>query len=580
MKKYIIFFAIFLLGLTFASPIFAQETIRSFDVSIKINQDASISVSERIEYDFDDAQKRGIFRDIPIKYQARGGNFLLRVSDVSVVDENDTPYNFTTSYPGNNIQIKIGDADKLVAAKKVYVINYKIKRAINYFSNHDELYWNATGNGWQVPIKSSSATIVLPQKVGKDKIQTSCFSGAFGSQKLCASAGYSEGNGTAEFSETNFLPPGQGLTVVFGWPKNIVQKPSALQNALDTIKDNWILFLPLATFLVMLYLWSSRGRDPKGRGAIYPQYDAPDGLTPAQIGTLIDEKVDAKDISSEIIYLATKGYLKITRTENKGIIFKSEDYLLEKIKDQAYLPAPQKRLMDGIFQYTTSDSIKLSGLKNRFYKELPDIKNKVSDSLVSNGYFPESPGKTKRNYIIFGLIVVFACSLLAGLASKNLDIIFGKIAYFSAVLSGLIVMWFGSIMPVKTKKGVDTKENIFGLKMYLEVAEKDRLKFHNAPAKNPAQFEKLLPFAMVLGVEREWAKQFEEIYNQPPSWYSDPSSITFNSLLLINGLNNFSHSANAALVSAPRSSASSGGSGFGGGGHSGGGFGGGGGGSW
>jgi uncharacterized membrane protein len=136
------------------------------------------------------------------------------------------------------------------------------------------------------------------------------------------------------------------------------------------------------------------------------------------------------------------------------------------------------------------------------------------------------------------------------------------------------------LMPQKTLKGVATKEYILGLKKYLSVAEKDRLKFHNAPDKNPQRFEKLLPYAMVLGVEKEWAEQFKDIYKQNPNWYEDRtgSPVAFNSLIFVNSLNSFSSEANSSLYSNP-SSGASGGSGFSGGG-SGGGFGGGGGGSW
>jgi uncharacterized membrane protein len=136
-------------------------------------------------------------------------------------------------------------------------------------------------------------------------------------------------------------------------------------------------------------------------------------------------------------------------------------------------------------------------------------------------------------------------------------------------------------MSVKTKKGVLAKEHILGLKRYLTVAEKDRINFHNAPAKNPKQFEKLLPYAMALGVELEWAKQFEKIYIEKPDWYSDPSSTgsAFSIFALTQSLNNFEQTSSSTLSSTPPSSAGSGSSGFSSGG-SGSGFGGGGGGSW
>jgi uncharacterized membrane protein len=577
MRKIILLIFIFL-GIFFSQQVLAQEKIDNFDVTIKINSDASLELRERIEYDFGSTQRHGIFRDIPIKYQTASGNLNLSISDIYVIDQNGNPYQFDESFPGQNIQIKIGDPDKFVSGKKIYVINYKIKRAVNYFNDHDELYWNVTGNQWPVPIENSSAKVILPQKIKKDEIQAACFAGSLGEKTPCLDIAYESDAdnliNVINFKQPKSLTKNQGLTIVIGFPKGVLTKPSLAKNILNIIADNWIVVLPIITFFVMLYLWYSRGRDPKGRGTIIPQYDPPDNLTPAEIGVLIDEKINPKDISSEIIYLATKGYIKITRIKNENLIFKQEDYLLEKLKEADDLSPFDKKLMDGLFGRGDYRSTKLSDLKKIFYKELPEIHKKIYDSLVSKNYFPETPVKIKRKYFLIGILfLVLAYLIFKVIISASYHL--GIVGIGSLAASGILIILFGSIMPVKTKKGVEAKENIFGLREYLEVAEKDRIKFHNAPEKNPDHFEKLLPYAMVLGVERQWAEQFKDIYNQPPSWYADPSTGVFNSTILINGLNNFSHSANNTLVSAPR-----GGSGLGGGGFSGGGFGGGGGGSW
>jgi uncharacterized membrane protein len=129
-------------------------------------------------------------------------------------------------------------------------------------------------------------------------------------------------------------------------------------------------------------------------------------------------------------------------------------------------------------------------------------------------------------------------------------------------------------MPKRTLAGAKLAKQVLGLKLYLNVAEKDRLEFHDAPAKTPERFEKLLPYAIALGVETQWAKQFEGIYNTPPSWYNDRYG-TFSTLALVGSLNHFHSVSSSTLSSSPHSS----GSGFSGG-SSGGGFGGGGGGSW
>lgn len=575
MKKVILLFAVFV-GLFLGQAVLASEKINSFDVSIKINPDSSIDVEEKIDYDFGFEQRHGIFREIPIKYKARGGNYNLRISGIEVFDEENNPYNFEVSYPGRYAKIKIGDADKFVSGEKTYVIRYKIKRAINYFDSYDELYWNATGDEWKVPIENSRVSISLPQKkINKGDLQKACFAGYSGSNEecdLCEYDCYGEYClASAAMFEQYFLNSGEGLTVVVGFPKELVVQPSSFQLFLETLKDNLILFLPLIIFGVCFYLWKAHGRDPKGRETIVTQFEAPDNLTPAEVGTIIDEKAHKKDISAEIINLAIKGYIKIIYKKREGI-FKPKDYILERLKGGEGLENEfEKKLMKGFFGKSLSKkSVKLSSLKNKFYKTLEKVKKEIYKSTVEKKYFPRNPNKIRGTYLGIGILTLFLSFFGA--------FFFGFLGFVSFILSGITIIAFGLFMPAKTKKGVLAKEHILGLKRYLSVAEKERIKFHNAPEKKPERFEKLLPYAMVLGVEKEWAKQFEGIYNQEPEWYSGPAGRGFSSYALVSGLGGFSANANASLASRP-SSASGGGSGFSGGG-SGGGFGGGGGGSW
>jgi len=568
--KKTIFISFLLGGLFLPFFVSAVEKIDSFYVTIKINPDSSINVSERIDYDFGQSQRHGIYRNIPIKYKARGGNYNLRISNISIVDESGNPYTFKKSYPGSDINIRIGDEDKLVIGKKTYVINYTIKRAINYFNTHDELYWNATGNNWQVNIESAFVEIILPEEINHNQIQKECFFGFYGSNFECES-NISNIDGKTIISYEHFfqLAPGQGMTIVAGFPKNIVVEPTIFQKALDIVIDNGILLLPILIFGFLFYRWYKYGRDPKGKGTICAQYNAPDKLTPLEIGIVLDERFDNKDLSAEIINLAVKGYLKIKKEVKKKFILKTEDFILTKLKDEKSLKNNfERKIMKSIFG--NEESIKLSDLKNKFYKDLKDIKKQVYEIIVEKGYFPKNPNKVRAIYLIISIAV--------GIFIFPAGILLGSLGVFSITVSSIIIFIFSFIMPRKTKKGTLAKEHILGLKEYLIVAEEDRIKFHNTPKKNPKHFEKLLPFAIVLGVEKEWAKKFEAIYTTSPDWYEDSHITRFNSIIFINNLSNFSKSASASLASSP-SSASSGGSGFSGGGV-GGGFGGGGGGSW
>ena len=148
-----------------ALPAAGQEKINNFETEININQDGSINVKEMIAYDFGNEEKHGIFRDIPYKYKARGRTFKLRFSDFSVTDKNGNDIIFAVDNYKENKRIKIGDSDVYVSGMQHYIIEYQVKRALNFFDDYDELYWNVTGNDWITPIRQSKVTISFPKSV-------------------------------------------------------------------------------------------------------------------------------------------------------------------------------------------------------------------------------------------------------------------------------------------------------------------------------------------------------------------------------------------------------------------------------
>ncbi|MDD3006213.1 MAG: DUF2207 domain-containing protein [Candidatus Pacebacteria bacterium] len=568
---------IFLCGNNFALAV-GEEKIDSFDVTVKMNTDASVDVTERIDYDFGQFQKHGIYRDIPVRYAARGGNYNVRLSDVSVVDTDGATYEFVVSDSGNNKEIKIGNADTLVTGAKTYIISYKVKRVINYLGNYDELYWNVTGNRFIVPIVQASAQVSFPEVFRKEDTQIKCFSGLSGSADACDMAGYILSSDSGFVGGANFvaqdLSAGEGLTVVVGVPRGIIYQPTASEVFRETLIDNIVLFVPFLVFILAFCIWRKRGKDPKGRGTIITEFDVPDNVTPAEAGTMVDEKCDQKELSAEIIELAVKGYLKIRRQEKEMLFVKSAEYYFEKLKEaDESLSEHEKILLGGIFE--KGNSVKLSDLKNTFYKKYNLFVKEVYGSVSQKGYFFKNPQEARVKYFVIYLFILIGFFLII---FNFLGGVFGAYAILSLVVSFAIIGIFSFAMPQKTESGVLLKEKILGLKNYLTVAEKDRLEFHNAPEKNPEQFEKLLPYAITLGVEKEWAKQFVGIYNASPSWYEDSRGFNnFTALYFVNSLGDFRSDFSSSAVTSP---AASGSSGFGGGGFSGGGFGGGGGGSW
>lgn len=569
MKKLLLFSFLFF-GLLFSTRVFAAEKINYFESVIKINQDATIAVQERITYNFGAAQRHGIYRTIPVKYERNGNNYFIEISQLAVVDENGKNYPFTAKRTGKYLNIKIGDPNQTVTGEKNYQINYQVKWAINFFSDHDELYWNTTGNEWEIPIERAIATVILPQLIDSEKVQYECFAGSFGSQSSCDDKIIFKDNSLVKsilFRE-EALPTKAGLTIVIGIPKDIISKPARTEIIQKILKDNlkliFFILLPIIILIFLFYRWYRHGRDLPGRGTIIPQYDPPDNLTPAEIGTIIDETANNRDVSADIINLAVKGYLKIKKLSK-------DDYLLTKLKDEENLTEQfEKDIMKGLFG--DEQDKKLSSLKYNFYKDLAKIRKLIYQRVTEKGYFLKNPQSVRIVYIIIGIAIIIFGFIFSGL--------FGPFSIFSFIISGLFFLIFSRFMPARTSKGTETKENILGLKMYLTVAEEARIKFHNAPVKNPEIFEKLLPYAMALKVEKEWAKQFEGIYNATPNWYNDPAGGTFNAIIFASALNSFSQNTNSVLAATPHASAGGGGSGFGGGGFSGGGFGGGGGGSW
>ncbi len=295
------------------------------------------------------------------------------------------------------------------------------------------------------------------------------------------------------------------------------------------------------------------------------EYDEPGHMQPLQVSAVLNGYTGTTGVSAEIISLAIQGYLKIKQD--------TDDYILQQLKPvDVSLPDYEQTLLHGLFgdkAHASSDAgvlkeVSLSGLKDTFVTTLSKIESQAMDSVVKQGYYPKNPTYVRAPYFGLGFVIGIAIIIASGGSPVGIG---------GAFVSTVIVIVFGWVMPHRTYQGVLSKEYILGLKEYLQVAEADRLKFHDAPEKKPEVFEKLLPYAMVLGVEKEWAGQFKDIYTQEPNWYHGTYPGGFNTGLFVGHLNSLSSKAGTVLSSAPSSGA-------GGGGFAGGGFGGGGGGSW
>jgi uncharacterized membrane protein len=544
--------------------------IERFDATIQVSVDGSISVEETIVPRFTGAWN-GIYRTIPVEYRTpQGLNYTLRVQIESITDDAGQPLRYESSRERQYRKLKIyvpGAAD----TRRVVKLRYHVSNALRFFEEHDELYWNVSGDEWDVPIESASAQVQLPQ--GVTGIRATAFRGAYGSTEQSSVSIEPDG---VRVETSRGLGMREGLTIVVGWNPGIVHRPTAIERTAAVVYSNIPLAIPVVVFVGMLNLWRTRGRDPR-LGPIVTLYEPPSQMAPAELGTLIDGRPDMRDITAGIVDLAVRGYVHIAETETERFFGLSShtDYTFTVKGDRSTwstLKDHERHLLEALFE-GSADSVRLSDLKNKFYRKLPGLRDDLYAGLVNGGLYGARPDRVRLLYIVMGVVVGGAIVYLGGLMTSTLGMQ-SLAATVAGVASGAIIVLFGWFMPSRTARGARELEKVLGFREFLSRVESDRLE---RMIKTPEMFEKYLPYAMALGVEDNWAKAFDGIYTQSPSWYSGPGGVgSFRPSAFTHNLGVMSAAAASTMTSAPRSS---GGSGFGGG-SSGGGFGGGGGGGF
>ena len=565
-----------LLFLTFiiilAAPVFAQSwRIADFQDVITVSADGSTLVKERINLVFI-GQWHGIHRTIPIEYPGpRGTNYTLFLDITAVTDGAGQKLKYESKTSGNYRDLKIYIPGAVDTTRTVE-IEYLVRNGIRYFEDHDEFYWNVTGNDWPVPIDHAEAHVYLPESAS-GKLRAQAFTGAYGSAQRDAT---SEVKGAdVAFETRNPLPMRGGMTIDIFIPKDILKEPGAITRAFWFLGSNPIVFLPFVTFGVMFALWWYKGRDPDSGRSVAPMYEPPPGMSPAETGALIDDKIHPRDITSTIVDLAVRGYIKIEETvETNLLIFHSRDYVFHMVRPTTEwdgLAPHELTMMRNIFG--GEPQIRLSSLKNRFYRAIPLIQQDIKEALKKKGMYSLDPDSANA-YSIGALIVIAAPFLLSQFGGYKP--VFNSVVLLigCGIISAVIWWLFAREMSAKTVQGGRTRVAVLGFQEFMNRVDADRLK-----RMPPDTFEKYLPYAMALGVEHHWAQAFAGIIQNPPNWYVSPNGMTgFNPVFFSSSMHSMATDMHQVFVSAPRSSSS--GSGFGGGGgggFSGGGFGGGGG---
>lgn len=652
MKKFLLIASLFLVFSALPALAADPEVIRSFHSRIVVNQDSSIIVTETIlVHAAGDQIKRGIYRDFPTAYKDVSGNiYRIGFKVVSVMRDGQLE-----AYHSENIvdgvRTYFGSANVLLPeGDYTYEFTYHATKELGFFSDHDELYWNVTGNGWAFPIESASAEVILPPGILTPDIRMTAYTGAIREQ---GTSFLQLLNGSVPtFSTTNPLPIGEGLTIVVGWPKGFVDMPlSQNKEYLKKIENYRLAGCIIAIILLLAYYlwaWYKVGRDPK-KGAVIPQYDPPRGLSPAQLGQIRDSKYDQKFFAATIINMAIKKYLTIEEFPGKFLVKKR--YRLNKIGKDSLLSPEEKIIALNIF--STGDSVALGAI---FINGLPSSKSSMADqkkrldsftaadtglkaylkkykfyswhfgylaigiiySILIFAFIPACSGsmcdldKNEFGMLLFAVFMfgaAFVWSTVDSLnkltAKKNAmniislfsitvigTVLFAGVAYAIYWLIGwqamatfillfLMNVVFIFLMHQNTEYRQKLLEEIEGFIWFMTVTEKDRMNFHNPPERTPELFEKFLPYALALGVENKWAKQFSAVFAKMqargteyiPAWYLGTNISQFNPSSFTSDLSNsFSRSVSSTSVAPGSSSGFSGGSGGGGGGGGGGGW--------
>jgi uncharacterized protein (TIGR04222 family) len=575
------------------------ERIDDYAVQLHVQPLGELEVIEQITYDFGATPHHGIFRDIPtrLRFDDRYDRlYELRVDSVTVRPDASADYTIEDA-GGGMTRIKIGDPDATVTGVHVYTIAYTVRGAMNTFSDHDELYWNAIGPSWSVPIDRATVQVNGPG----DIVGAACFTGPTGSTLACDRAATRANE--AAFAQRSMFPY-QALTVVIGFPKGAVADASPILQERWSVQRAFLAdaqhAVPAAAILlaglgVFGFLVWTRGRDVRYQGSPVDQvmgnpigttqrvpvgeaddaapveFAPPDGIRPGQAGVLIDERANTVDVVATIVDLAVRGYLVIQEIPKEGIFGKPDWRLVQLDADRSSLLVYERSLLDALFR--DGGDVTLSSLRRTFSERLREVEGHMYVDAAAQGWFPTRPDRVRLRWRALGILGLVAGAALAFVAIRFSGYGFVGIA---AVLVGLVFVIGASRMPRRTAKGTAMLRRTRGYRQVIDTADRYLARW----AEQENVFPKTLPYAIVFGLTDKWARAFASLAEDPATvpgmaWYVPAHAFSIDGFA--DAIDGFTVATSGTMTATP---AGSGSSGFGGGGFSGGGGGGGGGGSW
>lgn len=625
----------FLLLVTLAVPALADERILSFHSEIDVFADGALQVTETIRVRAEGKEiKRGIYRDFPTDYRDRFGNRVRVDFTVTGVTRDGATEAWHTAAQGDGVRVYLGRKEVyLPSGEYSYALTYRTSRQLGFFDDHDELYWNVTGNDWVFPIDAVECTVRLHAGVPPAELAAEAYTGPRGARGRDYQAGIAA-DGTVRFLSTRPFSSREGLTIVVSWPKGYVAEPTRQQEVSWLLSDNRIWFVGLAGLGLLLgyylFAWILVGRDPE-EGVIITRYDPPSGVSPAAARFVRKMGYDHKTFVSALVSLAVRGAIEIheedgdfTLTRTGGTpesLAAGEKVLLNTLlgSGSLHLSQIQHEKIRGALKAHEA-ALKLNHEKLYFVSNRKWLFPGLAGSMAlfaALAFSIENPDALATGiFLSFWLTIwsvgVYALVNRAWLAWRIADSILRVIGALLVTLFALpfvgaevAVLWilgtrvspalpvmigaviginilFHYLLKAPTRAGRQLLDQIEGFRQYLEVAEKDEMNFRNPPEKTPQLFERFLPYALALDVEQQWSERFAAAFARlpgetpyQPAWYHGSHWVAGTPGSFAGNLGSTLGSAVAASSTAPGSS-----SGSGGGGSSGGGGGGGGGGGW
>ncbi|NNE23384.1 MAG: DUF2207 domain-containing protein [Rhizobiales bacterium] len=573
----------FLLLLAAPSAVLAREEIIHFKSLVEVQTNGDVLVTETITVRAEGRNiKRGIYRDLPYRYVDRKGEHHKSGVKVLGVDSNVTGDAHFTKREGEHLRIYAGETSRYLSpGTYTYTFRYSMVGHVGFFDDFDEIYWNVTGNRWSFPIVQVTARIVLPE--GAKVLQTAGYTGRRGQTGTDYDA-RTIGDNIVEFKSTRPLARGEGMTVAVGWPKGFVVEPTASEKTFSWLFGNiGLLALLASAAAVPWYLfksWLRVGRDPE-KGVIIPLFTPPEGLSPAAISYIHYMKLKSagrgasRALIAALISLAVKKRVSLEEDGDEVTVYLKD----RNIND---LPSGEYALHRALFAtgdsftFNKSNASRFSTIRKNFQKAIKGEHRGIyfNDNYghfwiaavlgvvgVAAYFLIQQPSGTQAGVFIvmavlaaFGSVVVIAGihglkqSGITGYIGPAIALIFfgnfGKafvgtgdfefspetiLSIVAVAVMLLSIAVFAYLLRAPTPLGRRTMDMIEGLKLYMSVAESERMNMNDAPDMTEQLFEKLLPFAIALDVERPWSNAFadhmarmvpaERDDGYQPSWY-------------------------------------------------------------